>query len=123
MIYLEPPGTDPYFNLALEEYVFEQMDRSRAYFMLWQNSNTIVVGKYQNTAEEINQAFVDAHGIRVVRRLSGGGAVYHDTGNLNFTFIVDQDTAPGSTSRFLSALWWRPWPASASTPNSPAATI
>ena len=63
--------------------------------MLWQNSNTIVVGKYQNTAEEINQAFVDAHGIRVVRRLSGGGAVYHDTGNLNFTFIVDQDTAPG----------------------------
>ena len=95
MIYLEPPGTDPYFNLALEEYVFEQMDRSRAYFMLWQNSNTIVVGKYQNTAEEINQAFVDAHGIRVVRRLSGGGAVYHDTGNLNFTFIVDQDTAPG----------------------------
>ena len=70
MIYLEPPGTDPYFNLALEEYVFEQMDRSRAYFMLWQNSNTIVVGKYQNTAEEINQAFVDAHGIRVVRRLS-----------------------------------------------------
>ena len=116
MIYLEPPGTDPYFNLALEEYVFEQMDRSRAYFMLWQNSNTIVVGKYQNTAEEINQAFVDAHGIRVVRRLSGGGAVYHDTGNLNFTFIV------ASTSRFLSALWWRPWPASASTPNSPAAT-
>lgn len=95
MIYLEPPGTDPYFNLALEEYVFEQMDRSRAYFMLWQNSNTIVVGKYQNTAEEINQAFVDAHGIRVVRRLSGGGAVYHDTGNLNFTFIVDQDTVPG----------------------------
>ena len=88
MIYLEPPGTDPYFNLALEEYVFEQMDRSRAYFMLWQNSNTIVVGKYQNTAEEINQAFVDAHGIRVVRRLSGGGAVYHDTGNLNFTFVI-----------------------------------
>ena len=101
MIYLEPPGTDPYFNLALEEYVFEQMDRSRAYFMLWQNSNTIVVGKYQNTAEEINQAFVDAHGIRVVRRLSGGGAVYHDTGNLNFTFIVDQDTAPGLNFKIL----------------------
>ncbi len=123
MIYLEPPGTDPYFNLALEEYVFEQMDRSRAYFMLWQNSNTIVVGKYQNTAEEINQAFVDAHGIRVVRRLSGGGAVYHDTGNLNFTFIVDQDTAPGLNFKiFVRPVVEGPWPASASTPNSPAAT-
>lgn len=58
--------------------------------MLWQNHNTIVVGKYQNTAEEINQQFVQEHDIRVVRRLSGGGAVYHDKGNLNFTFIVDQ---------------------------------
>ncbi|MCI8537212.1 MAG: lipoate--protein ligase [Oscillospiraceae bacterium] len=92
MIYLESPSRDPYFNLALEEYVFEQMDRSKSYFMLWQNDNTIVVGKYQNTAEEINQAFVDSHGIRVVRRLSGGGAVYHDKGNLNFTFVVDQDS-------------------------------
>lgn len=58
--------------------------------MLWQNHNTIVVGKYQNTAEEINQQFVQEHNIQVVRRLSGGGAVYHDRGNLNFTFIVDQ---------------------------------
>lgn len=94
MVYLESPTRDPYFNLALEEYLFERMDRSRSYFMLWQNDNAIVVGKYQNTAEEINQAFVDARGIRVVRRLSGGGAVYHDRGNLNFTFIVDQDSAP-----------------------------
>lgn len=90
MVYLESSSTDPYFNLALEEYVFEQMDKSKQYFMLWQNNNTIVVGKYQNTAEEINQEFVDERGIRVVRRLSGGGAVYHDKGNLNFTFIVDQ---------------------------------
>lgn len=90
MIYIESKSTDPYYNLALEEYVFEHMDRSNEYFMLWQNEKTVVVGKYQNTAQEINREFVRKHGIRVVRRLSGGGAVYHDTGNLNFTFIVDQ---------------------------------
>ena len=95
MRYLESPSRDPYFNLALEEYVFERMDKSKSYFLLWQNDNTIVVGKYQNTAEEIDQAYVDAHGIRVARRLSGGGAVYHDKGNLNFTFIVDRADAPG----------------------------
>ena len=66
--------------------------------MLWQNYNTMVVGKYQNTAEEINQQFVDEHNIKVVRRLSGGGAVYHDKGNLNFTFTVDQ--APNSEFNF-----------------------
>ncbi|MBQ6401137.1 MAG: lipoate--protein ligase [Firmicutes bacterium] len=90
MIYIESASTNPYYNLALEEFAFERMDRSQSVFMLWQNDNTIVVGKYQNTAEEINQEFVDAQGIRVVRRLSGGGAVYHDKGNLNFTFIADQ---------------------------------
>ena len=91
MIYLESKKTDPAYNLALEEYIFEQMDKDQSYFMLWQNDNTIVVGKYQNTAEEVNREFADAQGIRVVRRLSGGGAVYHDKGNLNFTFITDQE--------------------------------
>lgn len=98
MVFLEATNTDPYFNLALEEYVFEHMDRKKEYFMLWQNYNTIVVGKYQNTAEEINQQFVDEHSIKVVRRLSGGGAVYHDKGNLNFTFIVNQ--APDAEFNF-----------------------
>lgn len=89
MIYIESPCNDPRFNLALEQYVFDHMDRNNGYFMLWQNHNTIVVGKHQNTAEEVNQAYVDSHNITVVRRLSGGGAVYHDMGNLNFTFILD----------------------------------
>jgi len=94
MIYLETGSLDPYFNLAFEEYVFEKMDPSKAYFILWQNENAIIVGRYQNTAEEINQRYVDEHGIRVARRLSGGGAVYHDTGNLNYTFIVDRARNP-----------------------------
>ena len=61
--------------------------------MLWQNDNTIVIGRHQNTAAEINQEYVDNHRVNVVRRLTGGGAVFHDTGNLNFTFI--QNMEPG----------------------------
>ena len=89
MEFIESKCTDPKWNLALEEYVFDYMDPSRSYFMLWQNRNTIVVGKFQNTAGEVDNEFVRQHGITVVRRLSGGGAVYHDLGNLNFTFIAD----------------------------------
>lgn len=91
MLYLESGSTNPYYNLAMEEFIFEQMDMKEDYFMLWQNENTIVVGKYQNTAEEINHRFVEDYGIRVARRLSGGGAVYHDMGNLNFTFVVNNE--------------------------------
>ena len=89
MRYLESPSHDPRWNLALEQYIFDHADRNHGYLMLWQNENTIVVGKYQNTVAEINNEYVREKGITVVRRLSGGGAVYHDLGNLNFTFIVD----------------------------------
>ncbi|MBQ7246195.1 MAG: lipoate--protein ligase [Firmicutes bacterium] len=91
MIFIESKSRNPYYNLALEEFVFSMLDRNESYFMLWQNSNTIVVGKFQNTIEEINPEAVDANDIKVVRRLSGGGAVYHDDGNLNFTFIVTKE--------------------------------
>lgn len=87
--YISSPSTDPRWNLALEEYVFDSFPRDRSYFILWQNDNTIVVGKNQNAAAEINGTYVREHGITVVRRLSGGGTVYHDMGNLNFTFITD----------------------------------
>ena len=89
MRYLESTNHDPRWNLALEQYLFDHADRSHGYLMLWQNANTIVVGKYQNTVAEINNEYVREKNISVVRRLSGGGAVYHDLGNLNFTFIVD----------------------------------
>ncbi len=89
MVYIESGSTNPFFNLALEQYIFDAMDPAKSYCMLWQNENTIVVGKHQNAREEINPDFVRETGARVVRRLSGGGAVYHDLGNLNFTFIAD----------------------------------
>ena len=89
MNYLNLKTTDPAFNLAVEEYVFDYLPRDRMYVMLWQNDNAIIIGKNQNTLAEINEAYVKEQGIRVVRRLSGGGAVYHDMGNLNFTVIAD----------------------------------
>ena len=87
--YLNIYTTDPAFNLAAEQYVFENLPKDRMYFMLWQNDNAIIIGKYQNTLAEINEKNVLENGMKVVRRLSGGGAVYHDLGNLNFTFIAD----------------------------------
>lgn len=78
--------TDPYFNLAAEEYVLKNLERDS--FMLWRNEPAIIVGKHQNTLAEINQEYVKENMIKVVRRLSGGGAVFHDLGNLNFTFIA-----------------------------------
>jgi len=93
MYYLESPSTNPYFNLALEQFVFDQLDPAHRYFMLWRNDNAIIIGKHQNTVAEIDADYVRANGVRVVRRLSGGGAVYHDLGNVNFTFIAPEDRA------------------------------
>ncbi|GHV24816.1 lipoate--protein ligase [Spirochaetia bacterium] len=93
--YIESSDTDPRRNLALEQFVFDSLDRGHHYFMLWQNHNAVIVGKHQNTRSEINAAFVNERNISVVRRLSGGGAVYHDLGNLNFTFITDAEKTGG----------------------------
>lgn len=100
MKYLETHSTDPRYNLAFEEYVLTHETQGE-WLLLWQNANTIVVGLNQNTEEEINRPFVEAHGITVVRRTTGGGAVYHDLGNLNYSFITDTgDTASLSMTRF-----------------------
>ncbi|MCE5127986.1 lipoate--protein ligase [Staphylococcus aureus] len=83
--------TDPTLNLAMEEYVLKNLPAEESYFLFYINRPSIIVGKNQNTIEEVNQTHIDAHNIDVVRRISGGGAVYHDTGNLNFSFITDDD--------------------------------
>lgn len=87
MFCISHPHTDPYFNLAAEEYVLKNFTENC--FMLWRNENAIIVGKHQNTLAEINVEYVREKQIKVVRRLSGGGAVFHDLGNLNFTFIMN----------------------------------
>ncbi|AFK87350.1 MULTISPECIES: lipoate--protein ligase [Thermoanaerobacterium] len=89
MIYIYNKITDPYFNLAAEEYVLKQF--SDECFMLWRNRPSIIIGKNQNALAEINLDYVKEYNIPVVRRLSGGGAVFHDLGNVNFTFIVNDD--------------------------------
>ncbi len=104
MYYIPSASTDPYYNLALEQYVFDSFSKDHSYFMLWQNDNAIIIGKHQNTVSEINAAYVAEHGIRVARRLSGGGAVYHDMGNLNFTFITDSEREAFDFSMFCKPI-------------------
>ncbi len=86
--YLETGSLSPYYNLAFEEWVLTNCQEGD-YLILWQNDNTIVIGQNQNAEAEINRAFVDEHKINVVRRGTGGGAVYHDLGNLNYSFVSD----------------------------------
>lgn len=95
MVYLESHGTKSDYNLALEQYVFDRMPKGESYLMLWQNRPAVIIGKYQNALEELHAGYVREHGIQVTRRLSGGGAVYHDLGNINYTWIVDG--TPGSS--------------------------
>ncbi|MGE5454469.1 MAG: lipoate--protein ligase [Methylocystaceae bacterium] len=87
------PSTQAQFNLALEEFILTK--HSEEYFFLWQDEPAIIVGRNQNTKAEINEDFVKTAGIDVVRRLTGGGAVYHDLGNLNFTMIINDPGGVG----------------------------
>lgn len=83
--------TDPRINLAIEEWSLKNLDPDETYLLFYINEPSIIIGKNQNTFEEINLDYVNEHKLHVVRRLSGGGAVYHDLGNLNFSFITKDD--------------------------------
>lgn len=90
--YIETGSTRADFNLAFEEFVLENR-RQGDWLMLWQNENAVIIGLNQNAAEEIDEGFVRQNGIEVVRRMTGGGAVYHDLGNLNYSFFTDAGDA------------------------------
>ncbi|QGX00547.1 lipoate--protein ligase [Streptococcus ruminicola] len=90
MKYIVNKSHNPAYNIALEAYAFRELRDEDELFILWINEPTIVIGKHQNAIEEINKAYTDEHRIHVVRRLSGGGAVYHDLNNLNYTIISNK---------------------------------
>ncbi len=98
MIYIQNDSTNPYFNHALEEYVITQMEEEA--FILWRNEPSILIGRNQNTLSEIHADYVKEHGIQVVRRLTGGGTVFCDLGNINFTFITHKKAGSNGFEKF-----------------------
>ncbi len=87
MYYLESPSTDPFFNIATEECLLRE--RNEEFFILYVDQPSIIVGKHQNTLAEVNYKYVIENNVPVIRRISGGGTVYHDLGNLNFCVIAN----------------------------------
>ena len=102
MYYIDNQGiTDPKVNLAIEEHVLRNFDPAGAYLMLYVNAPSVILGKHQNVFEEVNVDFVATQGVEVVRRISGGGTVYHDLGNLNFSYLVPHDAAKVNNYRYF----------------------
>lgn len=87
MRYLLNPHTDPYFNMALDEYCLEHDIVGEPFFYLWQNRPSVIIGANQQVYTEVNVPYLKAHNIALARRVTGGGAVYHDWGNLNYTIV------------------------------------
>lgn len=83
---------DPWFNLATEDWIFREMDPEQQVLFLWRNSETVVIGRFQNPWTECNTALMEKDGVKLARRQSGGGAVFHDLGNTNFTFMSSKES-------------------------------
>ena len=102
MIFIYNKSLNPFYNMAAEEYLVKNSQDE--IFMLWQNDNTIVIGRNQNTLSEINYDYVKENNINVVRRMSGGGAVFHDMGNINFTFILNSGNDFSNYKKFTQPI-------------------
>lgn len=105
MLCLIDKNTDPYLNLATEEYLLNTFDEP--VFRLWRNSPSVIIGRHQNAAAEINGDFIASRQIPVVRRLTGGGAVFHDLGNINYTFIdrkIEGEDTSAMFARFTAPI-------------------
>lgn len=102
MLLIYNDNTNPYFNLAMEEYLLK--NNTEDLFILWRNKPSVIVGKNQNTLSEINLEYVKENSIPVVRRQSGGGAVFHDLGNINFTFITNNNNSFSDFKKFTQPI-------------------
>lgn len=92
MKYLINTSTDPYFNLAFDEYCLENIVSDEPYFFLWRNRPSVIIGLNQNAYGEVNLDYLNSHGITLARRVTGGGAVYHDLQNMNYTIVGKNPT-------------------------------
>lgn len=102
MIYIETGSTDVYYNFGLENYFTVKKRLPDTVFLFWRTTPTLMVGKYQNVLEEINKPYADAHGIHLVRRMSGGGTIYTDLGGWQFSFIQHKEAGEIEFGQYIA---------------------
>jgi len=102
MLVIKNTNINPCFNLACEEHLF--LARTEEIFMIWQNEPSIIIGVNQNAMSQVNNEYVAENKIKIVRRITGGGAVYHDLGNVNFTFIENESSGETNFSKYIERI-------------------